>query len=82
MGHQIFYLLADTGQFVIWSFSYPEINIVNHLLATHEVPDAVTGEYHPVVLLWVYLQGPDVGLGGDHLFCQGQSLVLLVSMVP
>ena len=74
-------LFADVREFVIWSFCYPLVYIVHHLLAAHEVPDPVAGEDHPVVLDRVYLQGPDVGLRGDHLLGQRQTLVLLVGMV-
>ena len=39
------------------------LDVVHHLLAAHEVPDAVAGEDHPAVLLGVNLQCADVGLG-------------------
>ena len=39
------------------------LDVVHHLLAAHEVPDAVTGENHPAVLVRINLQSADVWLG-------------------
>ena len=38
------------------------LDVVHHLLAAHEVPDAVAGENHPAVLVRINLQSADVWL--------------------